>query len=152
MEKIKVVRNKADLINKEQLISLILEQMDTIGSSSDYNHINRAVENALADSNHSIFFLYILNNNIVAFAFGNICAGLESGADYIWINELFVSPNFRKRNIASEMLIFIEKWSKSQNIKYMACITGEKNTPAQELYKKNGFEINLTNWVDKSIE
>ncbi|WP_168203336.1 GNAT family N-acetyltransferase [Oceanispirochaeta crateris] len=113
---------------------------------------DRSVENALADSNHSIFFLYTQNNTIVAFAFGNICAGLESGADYLWMNELYVSPNFRKQNIASEILAFIEKWSKSLNIKYIACITGVNNIPAQDLYKKNGFEIKLTNWVDKSIE
>lgn len=148
MEKIKIVRNRAELVDKEQLIALILEHMNAIGSSKDYDHINRAVENALDDSNQSTFFIYTQNNNIVAFAFGNICAGLESGADYLWINELFVSPKFRKRNIASEMLRFIEKWSKQQNIKYIACITGVNNAPAQELYKKNGFE----NWVDKSVE
>ena len=107
MKEIKVIRQKKDLINIDNLISIILLQMTSIGSKKDYEQIKYAVENALSNSNRSVFFLYLQDNIIKAFAFGNICAGLESGADYLWINELFVSEEIRHNNIASQILSFI---------------------------------------------
>lgn len=134
------------------MIQIILEQMKTIGSEKDYFHIKNAVENALSKSNRSVFFLYRNKGLIKAFAYGNICAGLESGSDYLWINELFVSEDIRNQKIASKILSFINEWAITENIKYVACNTGLKNTAAQKLYKKNGFKLNETMWVDKSVE
>ena len=36
-------------------------------------------------------------------------------------------------------------------IVYVSCCTGEKNQPALDLYKKNGFETAGTIWVDKNV-
>lgn len=83
--------------------------------------------------------------------YGNICAGLESGGDYFWINELFVSEDSRKQKIASSILSIIEDWAKKESIKYVACIAGLKNIPAQKLYKKNNFKLDETIWIDKNI-
>jgi len=152
LQKIQIVRNKDDFDAVEDLIQIILKQMSAIGSEKDYYHIKNAVDNALSKSNRSVFFLYQKDFSIEAFAYGNICAGLESGADYFWINELFVSEDIRNQQIASNILSFIEDWAKTENIKYIACITSLKNSPAKKLYLKNGFELNETVWVDKTIE
>lgn len=151
MQEIQVIRNKDDLDTVKDLITIILEQMKAIGSEKNYTHVKNAVDNALSESNRSIFFLYRNEYSIKAFAYGNICAGLESGADYFWINELYISENFRNKHIASKILSFIEDWAKSEDIKYVACITGLKNAPAQKLYQKNGFGLEKAIWVDKNI-
>lgn len=152
MEEIKVAEKGSNPENIEQLTLLILGQMEAIGSKKDRYHVERAVTNALRDSSNAVFFLYFKDGTPIAFAFGNVCAGLETGADYLWLNELFVDKNFRKMNVASEIISFIENWSKERNIKYMACITGSENVPAQNFYTKHGFELSKTVWVDKLIE
>ncbi len=152
MEQITVVEKSATLEHIDSLISLILKQMETIGSKKDSDHVKRAIINASRDSSNAVFFLCFKDDTIAAFAFGNVCAGLETGADYLWLNELFVDENFRNMNIGSRLVSFIENWSKERNIRYIACITGSENIPAQNLYTKNGFELSKTLWVDKSIE
>ncbi len=152
MKHITVVQKKDELTDPEKLYSLIHEQMHAIGSDRDYSHIKQAVEHALNGASNSVFFLYHIDNGPAAFAFGNICSGLETGADYLWINELFVENKFRRQNIASALLSYIEEWSKQRKIKYIACITGENNTQAQSLYAKNGYELSSGVWVDKSID
>jgi GNAT superfamily N-acetyltransferase len=150
--KIEVISNKIELKNREKLIQLVLKQMETIGSKKSYKQIEDAIDNALSDNKRSLFFLSYIKNDIAAFAFANICAGLESGADYLWINELYVEENFRRKNIASEIISFIEIWTKKQRIKYIACITGVDNISAKKLYQKKGYNLNKTIWVDKRIE
>ena len=152
MEEIRVAEKGTTLEHIDSLISLILKQMEAIGSEKDYGHVKRAIINASRDSSNAVFFLYFKDETMIAFAFGNVCAGLETGADYLWLNELFVDGTFRKMNIGSKILSFIEKWSKERDIKYLACITGSENVPAQNLYMKNGFELSKTVWVDKPIE
>lgn len=153
MYQIKIIKNIEEINSLYKLIRLVQKQMTVIGGCSDSLHIKGALENALKPDSRSVLFLwYSESNDIGAFAFSNICAGLETGADYLWINELFVDDDYRKRNIASVMIQFIEKWTKENQIKYIACTTGLTNVPAQELYKKNDFELHKTIWVDKSIE
>ena len=153
MYQIKIIKNIEEIESLDKLIRLVQKQMTVIGGCSDSLHIKGALENALNPESRSVLFLwYTESNDIGAFVFSNICAGLETGADYLWINELFVDDDFRKRNVASEMIQFIEKWTKENQIKYIACTTGLTNEPAQKLYKKNGFDIHKTMWVDKSIE
>ena len=153
MYQIEIIKKIEEIESLDKIIRLIQKQMTVIGGPSDVQHIKGALENALKPESRSVLFLwYSESNDIGAFAFSNICAGLETGADYLWINELFVDDKFRKKNVASEIIQFIEKWAKENQIKYIACTTGLTNEPAQKLYKKNGFDIHKTMWVDKSIE
>ncbi len=152
MENISVVKNKSQLADPEKLYALIYKQMIAIGSGRDYDHIRNGVDNALKISSNSVFFLYHIDNELGGFAFGNICSGLETGADYLWINELLVEDKYRRQNIASQILSYIEKWSKQRKIKYIACITGKNNTQAQALYAKNGYDLSSKVWADKDLK
>jgi GNAT superfamily N-acetyltransferase len=86
-----------------------------------------------------------------AFAFGNVGSGLETGSDYLWLNELHVDHPFRRRGLASRMLEFVRDWADETGISYMACVTGMKNMPAQALYEANGFDLSPVMWVDTRV-
>ena len=85
---------------------------------------------------------------VQAFAFGNVCSGLECGGDYLWLNELFVASAFRKAGLGSSMLDFIKGWAKEHGCVYMALVTHPRNTSAIALYRENGMEIEQLQWVD----
>lgn len=149
---VKIVKSINDIDSIDPLIAIIQRQLDSYGSSSDYEKIKNAVFNAVKPESRSVFFLKITKDNKLAgFAFANICSGLDSGADYLWLNELFVEEKFREQGIATKLLKFIEAYSKENNIKYFACSTGTGNAAAQSLYKKNGFNAENIVWCDKSL-
>ena len=153
MTRIEVISNLPDINKLDDIIHLVQRQMKVIGGNSEYGRIKDALYNALQPSKRAMLFICLSDSNITqGFAFGNVCSGLETGADYFWINELYIDSSFRKKNIASELLSFIENWAEENQIKYVACSTACKNIPAHCLYKKNGFSVNQTMWVDKTIE
>jgi len=151
MSEITPVQSIEEIPDLEDLITLIGKQLSSYGSESGSGRIRTAVLNALKEESRAVFFLWSdYKERLGAFAFANINSGLESGADYLWINELFVDEMFRKRGVASQILNYIETWAVEQQIVYTACSTSEKNHPAMELYKRNGFNINNTIWIDKN--
>lgn len=150
---IQVIKSFDEIDNLNKVIELIGKQMKHIGSDSNSNKIELALENALASGKRSVLFLCKSDEgDYQGFAFANIACGLESGGDNIWINELYVDELFRRQNLASYILTFIEDWCQKNQIKYIACCTGTSNEKAQALYKKNGYSIEDIAWVDKSID
>ncbi len=147
-----VIEDYVEIPGKEELISAIGQQMRGYGADPDPLRINASLQNALSEGKRARLFL-VLNetHTVIGFAFGNICSGLESGGDYLWINELFITPAYRKQHIARQLLYFIEKWVKDFGIVYVACSTGTTNEVAQKLYSSCGYEISPTLWVDKSL-
>ena len=134
------------------LVELILKQMHAIGSGADAAHVESALRAALRPESRAVLFLWHDDSGTPgAFAFGNVACGLETGADYLWINELHVDQPYRGRAIASDLLAFIEQWSRNNRIRYIACTTGLQNEPAQNLYRKHGFELSPTMWVGKRL-
>lgn len=150
MSEIEVVRDRTQISDPDGLIELIQKQISSYGGDSDYVRLKKAVENALKEESRSVFFLWSdYKERIGAFAFANVCSGLESGADYLWINELYVDEMFRKRGVASQILTYIKNWSLENNVVYIACSTGIRNNRARDLYRKNGFDQEQVMWIDK---
>lgn len=87
----------------------------------------------------------------VGFAFGNRAVGLESGGPYLWLNELYVDPDYRGRGIASALLAAAERWIRDQGGRYAACVTGRDNEPALRLYRNTGYSVSPVLWVDKRL-
>jgi len=153
MDTIQIIRDISKVGYLPPLICLIQEQMKVIGGNADADRIEKALVTALTPTGNAMLFTcHIDGEEPIAFAFGNICAGLETGAHYFWLNELYVSESYRNRGIASDLLNYIERWAQQNNIKYFACVTGVENVPAQKLYEKNGYAVNHTMWVDKAIK
>lgn len=127
--------------------------MAHIGASPDIQRLKKSLENALKPESRALLFLiYSEIDKLQGFAFANVCSGLESGADYLWINELHIDEMYRRQGLAAGLLDYIEDWARSQKMPYMACITSLNNTEAQSLYNSKDFNISKTIWVDKKME
>jgi L-amino acid N-acyltransferase YncA len=149
---IKTLQNDIGIINISELAGIVEKQMKIIGSKHNIENIINAINNALKN-NRTIFF--IKNNEkgkIIGFAFGNICSELETGADYLWINELYFDNEYRNKGIATELYEYIENWIKNRNIKYIAAITKKGNEASISFHKKMKFDTEEKIWIDKTIE
>lgn len=151
MLQVEVYNSSSPLENTLPVLSLIQKQMGSVGSPKTPEHINKALSGVFRPGSRAALFLAYHNDIPIAFAFGNIGAGLESGGDYFWLNELYVDAPYRRRGCAGKLLSYIEGWLKSNGIKYIAGVTGKDNTGAQCVYKKSGYDTGDVVWFDKSI-
>ncbi len=152
MEKIKIVDCFEQLKDGKELITLIQKQMKVIGGDANCDRLLMALENSLKpESRVKIFILEMPDNSIGGFAFCNICSGLETGADYLWLNEIFIDLPFRRKGLAEYLLQYIESWCKKNKIKSILFITDKTNQPAQMLYKKLDFNLKKVIWVEKDL-
>ena len=149
---ISVIQHISQINAPEQVVSLISRQLKSYGASGSDEAILGALENALREGSRAVLFCrYAQPGDPVAFAFGNVCSGLESGGDYLWLNELYVDDAWRRRGVAGELLDYIESWARTSRIGYIALTTGTTNSAALELYRKKGYDLDSGPWIDKAL-
>ena len=84
---------------------------------------------------NSCYFVALQNNNVVGFA------GIWKSVDDCHITDIVVKKDFRRHGIGSKLLEKLIKKAKSENANSITLEVDSTNIPAQELYKKYGFEI-----------
>ena len=147
--RIVVFRNLDEVADLSGLVSLVVEQLHFIGYTHTDEEAQAVLAHALRPGSRAVLFVgYGADRHVQAFAFGNICSGLECGGDYFWLNELFVATAFRKTGLGSLLLDFIKGWAKENGCVYLALVTHPGNTSALALYRENGMEIEQLQWVD----
>lgn len=152
MLRVEVYNSESPMENTASIFHLIQKQMEYIGSPKSLEQIEQALTNIFRSNSGAVIFVGYDNYGLpAAFAFGNLCAGLESGGDYFWLNELYVDASCRNLGYADTLLSYAEDWLKGRGVKYIACVTGRENIAAQNLYRKKGFVLDSAVWVDKKI-
>lgn len=152
MSKIDIIDNFSNIENLSNVVDLIQDQFKTYGVTKKAEEIIKSLENALSFKSRSVLFLMKDEADIaIGFSFGNICSGLESGGDYLWLNELFISECYRNKGLGKTLVTFIETWCLEKDIRYISCSTGVKNVKAQTFYKSMAYDLSEIFWVDKSI-
>jgi len=151
MFRIEAYTNKSQIKNIDLILPIIQNQMEFIGSSKSMEQTKQALLNAMKPVSRAILFVGYNESGVpISFAFGNIGVGLEAG-DYFWLNEIHVDASCRRSGYASAFLSWIENWLKKKNIYYIATMTGDKNIASQNLFKKNGFDLDNIIWIDKEL-
>ena len=133
----------------DALVDLLHQQMMDINSKKSRAAIESAVKNALKPESRVVFFLAKQNENPVGAAFINICSGIESGGDYVWLNEIQILPRYRGNGLGSELLNHVINWSKCKNIKSILSVSGTNNSISQGMFKSAGFEIEDIKWIKR---
>lgn len=68
-----------------------------------------------------------------------------------YLDELYISPDFREQGIGSRTMGFLEDYCRSQGIKAIHLEVTRQNVSAQNLYRKAGYQDHdhylLTKWL-----
>jgi len=113
--------------------------------------IESPLKTALDGSGHCVLALAREGEKCIAFAFANRGTGLESGGGYLWVNELFVTGEHRRRAVASTLLASLEAWARERNLKRIILATNPTNHTALALYEKSGFTAESAAWLEKDL-
>jgi ribosomal protein S18 acetylase RimI-like enzyme len=65
----------------------------------------------------------------------------ESGKGEFYISDLAVAPEFRRRNIGTQLLAFAEKQAEKMGLRRCSLIVTHGNQAAKRLYLRNGYKI-----------
>ncbi len=134
------------------LLNLLESQMLDIGALKSLEKIKASVKNALKPESRAKFFiLYEMDQKPIGLIFFNICSGIESGGDYIWLNEIQILRPYRRKEFGKYFLQFLINWAKANEIKYISTMTSHQNIPSQNLFKSHGFDISNFKWMDLSL-
>jgi GNAT superfamily N-acetyltransferase len=87
----------------------------------------------------------------VGFAFFNVGSGLESGGDYIWLNEIHIAAKFRGQGEGRRMMDFLSDWARHNRIKGIYGVCGMKNGAARSFYRRMGFTTDQVCWFAKLL-
>ncbi|KAL0481047.1 hypothetical protein AKO1_013690 [Acrasis kona] len=63
---------------------------------------------------------------------------------YLYVDELYTDPNFRRRGVADSLLDYSKTLSKSLNLAGVRLLVRNSNEPAKHCYAKNGFVLSST--------
>ena len=135
----------------DAVIELLHRQMTDIGSSKPKERIRKAVQNALQPGSRARFFVLYRQSVPVGLAFLNVCSGIESEGDYVWLNEIQIDPIFRKQGYGKYLLNHIVQWAQKNRCKHVFSVTAPKNTASQTLFQSMGFQAAETQWMDLEI-
>ena len=72
---------------------------------------------------------------------GYMCLNAQSAAEVVWVTDLVVSPEYRKRGIGLELLKTAETWALEHGCRMLFFEMVAKNRPAIHLAQKFGFEF-----------
>ena len=137
---------------KSALVPMVLSQMESIGTNKTAEEINLSLNNVLRNKERAKIFIAQNNNEeVLGFAFFNICSGLESGGDYIWINEIYVLPEFRSKGVGASLLSEIESYARENNLKCLLGVTWEENISSKTMFRKMNFSVENTVWISKKL-
>jgi GNAT superfamily N-acetyltransferase len=64
---------------------------------------------------------------------------LKMGGQGLWIEGLYVSPDFRRRGLAQKLVAFLIEWAEKEGYKGLELEAYHMNTAASCLYRAEGF-------------
>lgn len=109
MPDIVVIHNMSDFLEINQIIKLVQDQMDYIGSPKTNEQIMSIFKLAFASETAKLIVISETGHP-VGFVFFNIAIGMESAGKYAWINEMHIHKEYRNKGYGSLLFEGLRKW------------------------------------------
>lgn len=113
---------------------------ETEGISLDYETVREGVKAAIADDSKA---LYLLAKNEEGQVIGSLMLTTEwsdwNNGVYYWIQSVYVSPDYRKQGVFSELFELAKSIAQSQNAGALRLYVDEHNLVAQKVYQSLGM-------------
>ena len=134
-------------VNDAEQLNILNNEFNGEGETSIAN-----IRNSLMHNKQEVVIVAEEDNLLVGF----VCVQLKKSFcydDYMpEITEVYVKPTYRKRGVASEMIIFAETYcSKNYPLHKYELLTGQENLVAQSVYNKLGYEDDKELHLSKRI-
>jgi GNAT superfamily N-acetyltransferase len=138
--------------NCEILIELMREYYEYDRLPFNEVPARRALEMILGNESYGKVWLICRESNIIGYAVLALGFSLEYHSVDAFLDELYIQEAYRGQGIGKQAIQFIETSARLLGVQALHLEVERKNIPAQEFYRKEGYENHqrylMTKWLD----
>ncbi len=149
MDKIDVSFRLANLDDVVDIITLCNECFE---ENTPLEYATKVFEDTMHDKNQ-IYLVGTVDNKIIAHTKITVIPTIYKNMNtYAILNHVCVKPEYRRHNIATQMLDEVTKICKEKDCKVMELWSNNFRVPAHSCYKKYGFKVVDAKFFSKKID
>ena len=133
------IANNIDQSLRNKIVDLLLIKLKNVGADDAHERILAALDLTLQENSSAHIIVAELDDIVVGIAFFNVSISIKKGGYYVWLNDLYVHEEYRKRGIAKKLLLKLIYWAETEDIKGIELETGINNAATKALYNSLGF-------------
>lgn len=137
---INIIHNEREFLEHTQIVSLLKDQMDHIGSPKTNQEIIETIRLAFKSENAKLMVLSDIGH-VIGFCFFNICIGMESAGYYVWLNEMHIHKQYRSQGYGTMLFDALEKWCREQGIIRIMGMMDESEVRTRKFYETRDSKI-----------
>lgn len=151
MYEVKFVNSMEEFMDTTQIVSLLKDQMEYIGSPKTNEQLLKTIQLAFKHDNAHLLVISD-NSHVIGFAFFNICIGMESAGKYLWLNEMHIHQNYRSRGYGKILFEEMIKWCEKNDVVRVMGMADESEVRTKNFYSKNGADIYSQDIISKKLK
>ena len=151
MYEVKFINSMDELLEATQIISLLKDQMEYIGSPKTNVQLLKTIQLAMKNENSHLLVISE-NSHVIGFAFFNVSIGMESSGKYLWLNEMHIHKNYRGKGYGKNLFAEIIKWCKMNEVVRIMGMADESEERTKNFYIQQGAEIYTQDIISFNIK
>jgi len=125
----------------KEIHSLILQFYEITLTDHRSEKLKSTLSELLTHPKNGSVFLVRLEKEFVGYIILTYGFSIEYGGRDAFIDEFFIKQDFRKKDIGSQVIDYINKYARASGIKTLHLKVNEKYKEAEGFYKKKGFTV-----------
>lgn len=132
---------KINLYDKSDFIKMCFDFYNTDGVDHviPISNMEKTFDLLIEDSDFAKAYVYEKNNKPAGYILLALTYSNEAGGTVVWLDEIYVKPEFRSQGIGSELIDFVIDKYKNKVARFRLEIT-DSNIGAKKLYLSKGFK------------
>ena len=136
----KIINNMTEFSDYTQIVSLLKEQMEYIGTPKTRENIKDTIK-LMFKTDHTNLMVLENNGHLYGFVFFNVAIGLQSSGKYLWLNEMHIHSAYRGKGYGTMLFDGLKAWAKDNGVCRIMGIIDNVDSRTRDFYLKQGTEV-----------
>lgn len=137
----------------QETIALSDEFLELVneGSERTAEEKRRILWTMITSSQTSLLLVHDEDRRAAGMSYYNIGTGYACGGVYLWLNGIYIRPQFQRRGFGSRLLEHMIADGKSQGMTLFICSRHTDNMASRNLFRRAGFSDEIQAFMSKTF-